>query len=537
MIPLQNGLFSLSLLGAVALPLLFIVPGVAAIRVAGWTTKRREDHDRVEIIFFSLVFSIVSLVILYLLASVLKWDWITAGDVTRLELSAVIGWYLAHLVVAGTIGAIFGSFSYNYIYENQFRDHYDSWDFAFQFIHQSSDVVVKTTSGDWIQGHAIQSGSSNETRDLLLAYPRWGEKPEDLDIEREEFSSQDENDSTPSNVAEAEMPNPDDVETFDPEDARRKPALGQYLYVNEPDIETVTFLEESDEDPDGTLFDKDQLQQRAGLLYEQLEVDSAVNQLARVYPRLVGSKMQTIVSVFSVVLFFAILLIPELWVPIPRTPISTFQLVGATGVGMVVGLRQVERKSLTPLEFFFVFPLAILLAIIFGGYSVVMIFTHPVCRINVLSRISTTTFLLVGFATGVVLVHVVSQVKHRYGVRPGWYVMTILGILNIVLTSLIFGFFSPTLGQLATVFCGTIATLLFVDRIQRGVAGRYNDWPEFWVNCIKLGGELAITTLLIWNALYYDGAVQFVLVTVLFIVGLLAYWSLTLQGLHKAWSS
>jgi len=521
MLPIQtggNGLFSLSLLSALILPLLFIVPGVGAIRAANWTTKRREEHDRIELIFFSLIYSISSLLVLYAIGSVWEWTLVTEADITGLGLPGGIAWYLVHLLLAGLTGAIVGSFSYNYVYENQFRDHYDSWDFAFQYIHQSKNVIVKTTGGDWIHGHAIQSGTSDGTRDLLLASPREVEDPSDPDLEEYPLD--------PSlDPGSDETPEPEDADTFDPEEARLPASLGNYLYVNEPDIETVVFNDSSDEDPDGTLFNKDRLQARAGLLYDELELDTVVNKLRVVYPKLVGRRAQMLLLPVTVALLVGFVVSPELALPLSQEDLGLVQVSCAVGIGILGGIRQSERLSLAPTA---VVSNVVLLTgsiVVAGGLigGPAVGFDLPGSNYPVSSMLLQ---LVSGVAAGTVLAAIVSRIKTRYDVRPGWY-MAGLMILSYLFGGLVLSeSLTPEIGQLTIAATTILGVLLFVDRVQVGVAGRYNNWPEFGVNCIKLGGGFALSTGLFWGVLTSTTVAQFLFAGVLTLIGIVSYWDI-----------
>lgn len=161
-----------------------VVPGLAGIK--GFLLAKREpdNYSRIETVVFSLMISILSILLLYLSYSLLIFKFADFNDIDQFGLPNIIFIFITHLMISPIIGISLGMlvnvavkrefFSrviqlIPYIDENSPRK--EVWDLVFSEIHSNSAVSVITQKGHIITGNVVQRGEKVQERDLLLSRP------------------------------------------------------------------------------------------------------------------------------------------------------------------------------------------------------------------------------------------------------------------------------------------------------------------------------------------------------------------------------
>lgn len=253
------------------LPILFLAPGIPALRARRWAARREGTPPRLQAVVYGTLLSTASLVTIYAALSLWAWKPLTADSI-KFTAPVLFTLLPIHFLITAVYGLFAGEFQYNYYTGNRPRDLYDSWDFAFEQVCEQDDVLVKTTGGTWVSGRVVQHGSSTGTRDLLLSSAQLVDpadsanttvvpenEPEvrplygspgtflvgDPPADRPEIS--DETERTEEVDMDAVFDDSGDTSESASEET------SNYVYVNEPDIETVVLSNEADLNPEGPL--------------------------------------------------------------------------------------------------------------------------------------------------------------------------------------------------------------------------------------------------------------------------------------------
>lgn len=260
-----------ALFRSLLLPILFLAPGIPALRARRWAARREGSPSRLQAVVYGTLLSTASLVTVYVALSVYAWQPLTAEHI---DFTAPTFFTLLpiHFVITAVYGLIAGEFQYNYYTGNRPRDLYDSWDFAFEKVCEQEDVLVKTTGGTWVSGRVVQHGSSAGTRDLLLGSaqlvdPADSANPTVVPEGEPELrplhgssgtllvddSSQDAPGEGQSGTKDTEN---DMDSVFDDSEVSNESIsedATNYVYINEPDIETVVLSSGADLSPEAPL--------------------------------------------------------------------------------------------------------------------------------------------------------------------------------------------------------------------------------------------------------------------------------------------
>lgn len=255
MIVAQAGLGT-AFLRSLLLPLVFLAPGVPALRLKRWAARRSGRPPRFQLIVYGTLLSGASLVTLYFGVSWLNWKLVTVKMVNCLSLFEGLLLFVAHLGLTCVYGILTGEAQYNYRTGNRPRDLYDSWDFAFEKVYQGGDVVLKTTRGTWIRGRVVQNGSSEEKQDLLfesagVVAPETDESVAVIAGEDSRPELQYEKSGRlRSGKSVKEFSDMNEV-VDNGEDVQRK--ADNYVYIDKSNIETVVFCGGTEMDPESEI--------------------------------------------------------------------------------------------------------------------------------------------------------------------------------------------------------------------------------------------------------------------------------------------
>lgn len=161
-----------------------IVPGLVGIK--GFLLVRREtdNYGRIETVVFSLIISILSVLLLYAGYSVYLWELVDFSDVANFGLPNIILIFLLHSAICSILGTSIGignniaekrEWISGIIESLPYVDGEDArmevWDFVFEEIHSNSAVAVITEQGHVVSGNVVQSGDKIQERDLILSRP------------------------------------------------------------------------------------------------------------------------------------------------------------------------------------------------------------------------------------------------------------------------------------------------------------------------------------------------------------------------------
>lgn len=267
MIVAQTGLGT-AFLRSLLLPLVFLAPGVPALRLKRWAARRNGRPPRFQLIVYGTLLSGASLVTLYFGVSWLNWELVTVKTLDELSLFEELLLFVAHLALTCVYGLLAGEVQYNYGSGNLPRDLYDSWDFAFEKVYQGGDVVLKTTGGTWIRGRVVQSGSSEEKQDLLFESARVLDAPRDgvtsvsstqestPEVYYNGYEALRQTESTDEGPEETDSA--DELSGMDKivaEDSIKTPA-GNYVQIEEENIEAVILCGGTDMNPEAEIADE-----------------------------------------------------------------------------------------------------------------------------------------------------------------------------------------------------------------------------------------------------------------------------------------
>lgn len=424
--------------------LLFIAPGLLGLKTRLWVSRRPTEYDRIDIIVFSVIFSISSLILLYLSWSYLRWEFITGDTVRRISLAQFLGIYILHVLQCLVIGVAAGSFAHNYIEDNRIRDLYNSWEFAFQYVHSAIDVDVKTSDGHWIRGHVIQYETTDGVRDLILSSPRLVDSPE----------------------ADKESGTP----------------LGENVYLDEPDILRVVFHEHSDEDPDSTVLDADRIHMKLRDLYKASNLSPIIKSVREIYRTAMSIKTSYMISILLIE--FLLIYTALFSVNIFTESDLAFWYIA---FGYILGISLYDTYYQDGTNWMFAeIPLLFIGWMALGYYL----------ELSIESLSSTG----LAFLAGAVIMMFSKYATFRYSAQPAWILgFSTTSIFFILIWFSIYEHFSITPVRELILIAVISTILLFCERMHSGVANKYDNWPMFFVDCVYYVGTVVIIAfLLLW---------------------------------------
>lgn len=440
------------LLRALLFPILFLAPGLLALRPAQWTARLRDTLSRLQKVVYSVVFSSSSFFLIYFGWSLFRWEPLSPDD--KIRFAALVAAVPAHFVITVVVGVVVGSFFHNYVGTARGLDEFDSWEFAFDR-YESGKVLVRTESGKEVEGEILEGTEIDRSEGVLLTDPSAADK-EDTAAVREKFGDEQETDISRWSAAQRRESERVQLEDTD----------AQYTYFPREEIETVFFLDEFVEDPNKSQKDQnDRAQSFLSEVYAQLEP-------SEVEPRpqwWVGaiSNSYTLFPVVVLSLVGCVSLLTTAYPFAHAVEIALLGAFGACGTASTVVLHNRREGSEWTLCQFYAGLMSLLFLILTVG---------SVCQ-----SLATMRGVLVG---GLIAPLYVS-VDEEYGVIPATYV-TILILLVVALSHSVFSDIgSRVTQQFALILLLATVIALGVNRLRVGTAEEFDDWERVTADAVK----------------------------------------------------
>jgi hypothetical protein len=460
---------------------------------------------------YATLFAAASLLTLYLGISWVEWRLIEIKWLEDLSLPQGIFLFVLHIILACVYGALFGEIKYNYYTVNTPRNLYNSWDYAFKYVFQSGGVILKTTTGTWVHGEVVQSGSSDETQDLLFESAHVLDPKESNKISvtpdggtTPQIQYTDENislrDSTESFADMDELLSENQIETAEADN---------YVYIDESSIETLVFCGGTGMDPAAEIGDK---------------TPGAVEELFLTLP---GNKPK----------------LPDILVRLLRK--YGPWLLGAVAVVTVISLPVFSRWLNLPDHSYmhFSFFTGAIIALTRAAYHQTDIFGSINYLSNVKSDISERLYrtlavvtaglyvllipptivpLLVGIVVGTTLTTVHLGVSERFDARAASYSLALASIPILITAVWVRSGMTSLFGRVTTLVWAITVVAVVIDRLWIGTPSSYDGWPDVVRYTVWWGVTVLVSVGLVAVAFGVNVPAVRVVTVVLLIVG----WSL-----------
>lgn len=178
---LQGGISFPNIVAILLLPI-FIIPGIAGLKVRLYVARRSDNYGRLDTVVYSWLLSAVSLLGIYLGVGYLTGDFTLVpsfldvpqsvqANETGLRIPFVLGLYAVHFCLCVVIGGVFGAFAYNFIDEVQITDRHSKRELMLNKIAPGKDVVLRTKSGELFKGRVGSKWDTEDGEDILLRSP------------------------------------------------------------------------------------------------------------------------------------------------------------------------------------------------------------------------------------------------------------------------------------------------------------------------------------------------------------------------------
>lgn len=455
------------LLRSLLLPLVFLAPGVPALRLKRWAARRSGRPPRFQLAVYGTLLAATSLLTLYLGVSWFEWRPIGTSWIDDLSLYQQILLFVLHFALTLVYGALFGEVKYNYYTGNKPRDLYDSWDYAFEHVFQSGDVILKTTSGTWVHGEVVQSGSSDETRDLLFESARVLDPRETSELSvtphgetAPQIQHGDENSVLRDSTASFS-----DMDELLSEDQSETATADNYIYVDKSTVETVIFCGGTEMEPAAEI--------EAGT---PGAVEELLSELFGEVPRVPDSLESTLrayrLPLLGVVvaLVAASLSVFSGWLVLPDR--------GETYLSCVIGVVTASTTTVYYRTGVLRRPKCVLNVDV-GGHETLYGFLAVVAVWSYAPVLSPAVVpLLVGVVVGTTLTTVHLGLLGRFDTRAASCSSVLASIPIVVAVVWVERGVTSLFGRTTTLFWAIIAVVLIVDRIRIGTPSSYNEWSD-----------------------------------------------------------
>lgn len=448
--PLQSSV-GVPLLRALLFPILFLAPGLLALRPALWTARLRDTLSRLQKVVYSVVFSSSSFFIIYSGWSLLWWEPLSPDD--EVKFATLVAVVPVHFLLTVVIGVAVGSFFHNYVGTARGLDEFDSWEFAFDR-YESGELLVRTNSGKEISGEILEGTQIDRSEGVLLTDPTAADENDTAAV-REEF--RDEQDTTTSRWPAAQSRDTEHVQLED--------SNAQYTYFPKEEIETVFFLDEFVEDPNVPQKDQnDRAQSFLGDVYSQFEPYEVAPCFRRLADPISGPSTLSVAAFLSLVgcVFLLTGTHPQ---PGHEAEVALLGALGACLTGSTVVLA--NRCTGDELAWLF-------------GSSVIALFPLVFFVGLVRQPLTLARGVLVGGLIGPLYV----SVTREYGVTPAVYVTVGLSAA-VALAHSVFGFGGRITQQVILMLLLVTIVTLAVNRLRVGTAEEFDDWERVAADTMK----------------------------------------------------
>lgn len=534
--PLQNAGISLTpskTLAALFIPLLLIIPGVAGLQVSLWTTRRRNSFSQLERLVLSALISLGSLFVLYAGGSVFLWELIDFNSISNFSLFQVVCGYILHFATAAVVGVLAGTFVYNYYLGNSPGSMYDSWGYLFNRRDEGDKVLVRTSSGLWLEGHVHQVREDGESRDLLLSgvdvHSSLEDQPatQQLEPNRSSNSTSDEdieiNEDDPFDKIDEEM-DEEFKRDYGLMDSNATEQL-QFLHLEESEIEAVGQEKSVTEGFDEEVSAKDRLQRRTGSIASTFGYKAMERWLVTQFNRANSERGRVLSSITLILGLWATLTFPAMigeLTGVPPTFITALVSISTFTLGYTEFLRYDLSFAMPRLNSVI---WTLLLGVVLAVGSLVLIFIWPQ---------SPTRLLIGGLVAGslasVPVSLVISQIRYRYTETVSLTVTVVILACIGIAVPIAGGYVLPrAYGQSLILFGVSGGVALFVERIRVGQPGPFEEWPRVLADILAIAlaasgavlivcavaGFLKIISVSWWGTIFTAvGAVVCILLTV-----------------------
>lgn len=523
-------------LAALFIPLLLIIPGVVGLQISLWTTRRRNSFSQLERLVLSALISLGSLFVLYAGGSVFIWELVDFNSVSSSSLFKVVCGYVLHFATAAVVGALAGSFVYNYYLGNSPGSMYDSWGYLFNRRDEGDRVQVRTTSGLWLVGHVHQVREDGESRDLLLSGVDVHPSIEDQPVTQQSESDQSSNPTNDGGIDINDDHTFDDFDKIDEEmDKEFKRDYGledsnateklQFLHLDESKIEAVGQKNSVTEGFDEEVSAKDRLQRRTGSIATVFGYEAIERWLVTQFNRANSERGRLLSSLPLILGLWATLMFParigEL-TGIPPTFVTALVSISAFTLGYTEILQYdfglIVHRLGTVIR-------TLLLGVVMAVGSMVVIFIWPQSPTRLL-----VGGLVAGSLASLPVSLVISQIRYRYIETVSLMVTVVILACIGISVPIVSGHVLPQAYGQSLILLGVSGGIaLFVERIRVGQPGPFEEWPRVLADILAIvlaasgavliiytvTGLLQIVSVSLWGIIFTAvGAVVCTLLTV-----------------------
>jgi hypothetical protein len=474
----------LSALRTLLLPILFLGPGLPAIRTALWTARLDDSLSRLQKVTYSVLFSTASVLILYFVQSLVEWEplWVES---TTLQVGVIVTAFPVHFLLTVALGVVTGSFFHNFVGSAGGLGELDGWQFAFRR-YGTGEVVVRTDGGREIRGEIVPSRGLREEEGLLLAEPsvvtsdsdssRPREGPEEVlnrKWRRGDSSILTDNDKEEESEFIEEIETEGDVHS----DA-------QYLFVRRSDVEAVFFDEEFAVDPNKPTTDQnDRVQQFLGRVSNSIQSDIFDRRDVSTCTFLTHWLSLSVVAIVSVAILLTLGLSPTLYSPEVRTTLLFG--AGVTTTTLLVEITGRVRARHGRVSYW-------------ASLTVVIVASSAVVGWYLWSDLVDGTVLVRGSLVGVLAWALYTDLADQYRRRLAGYALVSFFGATALFHTRTEAAVPPTLaGQTSLGVSVTAATMLLINSLRVGTAAAFENWDSVFRDIIKW---LLVVALVAWTA-------------------------------------
>lgn len=280
-----------SLLRALLFPILFLAPGLLALRPTLWTARLGDTLSRLQKVVYSVVLSTASVLGLYLGWSLLRWEFLSPDDTVPFWTFVVA--IPVHFFLTGVIGVTAGAFIHNYVETGPRLDETDNWEFALSR-YGNDEVVVRTCGGKEVRGEVVDTAvfdreegleaSQSDTDELntarvdnnegiLLTDPSVADPEDEKKVEGMYSGEQQQSNEQEESSEQAESSG-QEVSADSPSDNTEPLHLSDedtnYAYFPRDDVEGILFLDKLTKEKGPRLSRDDRAQEFLGDVMDEL---------------------------------------------------------------------------------------------------------------------------------------------------------------------------------------------------------------------------------------------------------------------------
>ena len=441
------------LVRALLFPILFLAPGLLALRPAQWTAQLRDTLSRLQKVVYSVVFSSSSFFLIYIVWSLFRWEPLSPDN--EIRFATLVAVVPVHFLLTALVGVAVGSFFHNYVGTARGLDEFDSWEFALNR-YESGRLLVRTNSGKQVEGEILEGAQIDKSEGILLTGPTAADESDTAAV-RERFA--DEKNETSHRRSAGRCSESEHVQVEDSD--------AQYIYFPREDIETVFFLDEFVEDPNRTQkYKNDRVQSFLSGVYTRLKPYEIRSHL-RWWVTVILSPH----TLFGVVVLSFIGCVFLLTTPHPQLgqgeKIALFgglSTCGTTSMIVLNGWRADGKRAFW-----------LLCAILVGDITLVF----------AAGRVQQSLAITRGVLTGCLIGSLYVSISKEYSTGVAAYVTIALSSLVVLSHSVFSDIGSRVTQQFALILLLATVIALGVNRLRVGTAEEFDDWERVTADAVK----------------------------------------------------